>query len=113
MCICRCLIDGEEGGGGPGQLRDVTGKEGGPGERRAERKWTAGAPGGEEQHAHSHGRSTLLQQVEDDLNAKTPWPSSGNYTEALFLFSPSLFFLIFPHLENSNKVVLCHKILIC
>ena len=56
----RCASAGarqvlEEGGGGPGQLREVTGKEGGPGERGLRAIGWRGAPGG----ARSHGRSTL------------------------------------------------------
>ena len=46
----RCASAGarqvlEDGGGGPGQLREVTGKEGGSGGARAESNWTAGGPG--------------------------------------------------------------------
>ena len=43
--------------GVPGGDEGLRGRRGGPGERRAERDWAAGAPGGEEQRRPSHGRS--------------------------------------------------------
>ena len=61
-----------EEGEGPGQRGGITWRVGGPGERSHEKKRTMGAPGDEDVHARSHGRSCLLLQVEDNHLAENP-----------------------------------------